>query len=154
MTDDPAIEIESGYWLTASTACWRCGHPAPFALLVVTSGTEWLDGEPSPIDEPYLVSEIGDLPGEPTSQVRELVPSICRPDEDDPSDFLRNRCSYCESFLNDWHLTKIGGALVGEDGMPEPGTLATKLAGTPFRLSYCAAGLDTYGILESARKLD
>ncbi len=154
MTDDPAIEIDAGYWVTSSAACWRCGHAAPFAVLFATSGTEWLDGEPSPIEEPSFVTEIGDLPEEPSSQVRDLVPSICRPDDDDPSGYLRNRCDYCKAFLDDWHLCKIGGALVAEDGTPEPGATATKLVGTPFALSDCGTSPDFCGVLAASQKPD
>jgi hypothetical protein len=153
--DEPAIEIEAGYWVTSSTACWRCGHPAAFAVLVATAGTEWLDGEASPIDEPLFVNEIGDLPDEPTAQVRDLVPSICRPDEDDPSDYLRNRCSYCEALLSDWHLCKIGGALIAEDGTPNPGATATKLAATPIRLNDCCVHYtDVQVVLDAAQIVD
>jgi hypothetical protein len=153
--DEPAIEIEDGYWLTSTTPCWRCGHPAAFAVLVATSGREWLDGEAVAIDEPIFVNEACDLPETTLAQALDLVTSMCPPDADDPCDYLRNRCSHCEAFLRDYFLCKTGGALIAEDGTPVPGAFAVPVVGTPFSLSdrgvYYA---EVRPVLDAATKVD
>lgn len=152
--DDPALEIKSGLWLTSVTPCWRCGHLAAFAILVATSGTEWLDEEPALIEEPVFVHEPCDLPDEALAQVLDLVSSIWLPEPDDPSDYLRNRCGNCEAYMRDHHLCKVGGALIAEDGTPQPGIFAVPLAGTPFILSDCGvSGGNVQPILDAAQKI-
>lgn len=154
MKNDPAIEIDSGYWLTATTPCWRCGHSAAFAVLVATSGREFEDGDACVIDEPFFINAPGDLPASVIAQVQSLVPYIEESD-DDPDSCLTNRCSYCEARLGDWHLCKIGGALIAEDGTAVPGTKATRLAGTPFALSDCGVHYtDVQAVLDSAQMAD
>jgi len=153
VTDEPAIEVEAGCWLTGTTPCWRCGHPAPFAVLVATRGTEWLDDEPDPIDSPMLVLEARDLPATVVAQALDLVSAMCPPEEDDPDDYLRNHCDHCDAFLRDHFLCKTGGALIAEDGTPLPGVFAVPLVGTPFSLTDCCVfRTDLQPVLDAAKK--
>ena len=140
--------------MTSTTACWRCGHPAPLAVLVATHGREWDDEEASAIESAIFVNAPGDLPKELVDQMKGLVPSIDAPD-DDPDSCLLNQCAYCEAILQDWHLCKTGGALIAEDGSPLPGVTATRLIGTPFALQYCGVHYaDIQPVLHAALKAD
>jgi len=132
--DEQRIEIQGGLWLTAETPCWQCGRAAPFAMMMATSGSLWDGDDSMDIDEPIFINEIGDLPEPVLDQLRDLVPTIWTPADDSRCQYVRNRCDYCQAFLDDWHLCKVGGPLIAEGGDAAPGIVAVALEGTPFRL--------------------
>ncbi len=129
------VDLDAGYWLTATHRCTQCRHEAPVTVLVVTEGCEHWNGVMWSIDQPSFVIDVGcELPLEVVRQRWLLNPNLGMPTvgERTVSD-LANVCQHCGTRIEDDDLVEPGGPF-----LPSNPASAVLVSCTPLEQPFTA----------------
>lgn len=134
MDHEMNVEIDAGYWLTASHLCSQCQCDAPVTVLVATQGCDSWANVMASINEPSFVIHLGgDVPLEVVKQRWSVNPNLGMPSDDERLvNDLGNVCQACGTRVDDVDLIEPGGPFLPDDPTAEAKLVLVPLEHLPF----------------------